>query len=450
MKPSMIASLLALLCTACAITPELSLPSLDLPQSTYKASIADDWWKTFDDPLLNTLITQTLQHNNNLSIAIARIEEARAKLGISSSSQWPRLDLQGKQQNNTDSGAPKMQLAGAASWELDLWGRLANQTEAASQLLLSTQAAHTGLQLALSAETAQAYFNLRALDAQLLLAKQTVASRKAAFSLQTKRFQGGLISELEARQAESDFAAAQAIVPQYQSKIAQAESILSVLSGQSPRALIEKGIQRGKPIGDMHIANQLPTHIPSDLLLRRPDIAAAEAKLRASHAEVAAARAAWFPQISLSGLLGTASNPLANLFAAGSKTWQFAGNLGMPLFDGGLSAAQIDQARAQDKVAAAGYQQAVQNAFADAYAALKINQFSQEKTTAQASQITALQRQLKLAILRYDNGYSDYLTVLDSERNLFNGRLELISATRDQLMAQVSLYKALGGGNTSP
>ncbi|WP_293930885.1 efflux transporter outer membrane subunit [Iodobacter sp.] len=446
MKPSLIASLLALLCTACAMTPEQSLPSLDLPQSTYNAPIAKDWWKTFDDPLLNTLIAQTLQHNHNLSIAIARIEEARAKLGISSSAQWPRLELQSMQQNSRDTST--IQVAGAASWELDLWGRLANQTEASKQQLLSTQAAHTGLQLALSAETAQAYFNLRALDAQLLLAKQTVASRKAAFSLQTKRFQGGLISELEARQAESDFAAAQAIVPQYQAKIAQAESILSVLSGQSPRTLIEEGLQRGKQISDIHIANQLPSQIPSDLLLRRPDIAEAEAKLRASHADVAAARAAWFPRISLAGVLGTASNPLANLFAAGSKTWQFAGNLGMPLFDGGLNAAQIDQARAQDQAAAAGYRQAVQNAFADTYAALKINQFSLEKTTAQTSQNSALERQLKLAILRYDNGYSDYLTVLDSERNLFNGRLELISATRDQLLAQVSLFKALGGGAT--
>lgn len=446
MKPSLIASLLALLCTACAMTPEQSLPSLDLPQSTYNAPIAKDWWKTFDDPLLNTLIAQTLQHNHNLSIAIARIEEARAKLGISSSAQWPRLELQSMQQNSRDTST--IQVAGAASWELDLWGRLANQTEASKQQLLSTQAAHTGLQLALSAETAQAYFNLRALDAQLLLSKQTVASRKAAFSLQTKRFQGGLISELEARQAESDFAAAQAIVPQYQAKIAQAESILSVLSGQSPRALIEEGLQRGKQISDIHIANQLPSQIPSDLLLRRPDIAEAEAKLRASHADVAAARAAWFPRISLAGVLGTASNPLANLFAAGSKTWQFAGNLGMPLFDGGLNTAQIDQARAQDQAAAAGYRQAVQNAFADAYAALKINQFSLEKTTAQTSQNSALEHQLKLAILRYDNGYSDYLTVLDSERNLFNGRLELISATRDQLLAQVSLFKALGGGAT--
>ncbi|MDW5418459.1 efflux transporter outer membrane subunit [Iodobacter sp. CM08] len=446
MKPSLIASLLALLCTACAMTPEQSLPSLDLPQSAYNAPIAKDWWKTFDDPLLNTLIAQTLQHNHNLSIAIARIEEARAKLGISSSAQWPRLELQSMQQNSRDTST--IQVAGAASWELDLWGRLANQTEASKQQLLSTQAAHTGLELALSAETAQAYFNLRALDAQLLLAKQTVASRKAAFSLQTKRFQGGLISELEARQAESDFATARTIVPQYQAKIAQAESILSVLSGQSPRALIEEGLQRGKQISDIHIANQLPSQIPSDLLLRRPDIAEAEAKLRASHADVAAARAAWFPRISLAGVLGTASNPLANLFAAGSKTWQFAGNLGMPLFDGGLNAAQIDQARAQDQAAAAGYRQAVQNAFADAYAALKINQFSLEKTTAQTSQNSALEHQLKLAILRYDNGYSDYLTVLDSERNLFNGRLELISATRDQLLAQVSLFKALGGGAT--
>ncbi|MEJ2795513.1 efflux transporter outer membrane subunit [Iodobacter sp. LRB] len=448
MKPSLIASLLALLCTACAISPVQTLPKLDLPRTQNPLSLADPGEASFNDPVLNALISQALQHNASLAIAVANMDEARARLGISQSAQWPGLDLQAGTQRQRDDVPARFHLAGAASWELDLWGRLANETEAARQQFLSSQAAHTGLQLALTADVAQNYINLRASDAQLIVAKQTAEARQKAFTLQTTRFKGGLISELEARQAESDLAAAQAIVPQYQSQIAQLESALSVLCGLSPRALIEAGIPRGKSISEINSSSSGAAGIPSDLLLRRPDIAQAEATLRASHAEVAAARAAWFPRISLSGLLGVASHPLTDLFTAGSKAWQFAGNLSMPLFDGGLSAAQIDQARAKDKAAAAGYQLAVQNAFADALAALKSRQFSQEKTQGQQRQIKALERQLKLAIMRYDNGYSDYLTVLDSERNLFNGRLELIAAKRDQLLAQVALYKALGGKST--
>ncbi|BCL75216.1 RND transporter [Jeongeupia sp. HS-3] len=452
------ASIALALLSGCALfQPDTKPPQMPLPNvlQTQPEWIGDGWWKQFGDPTLDQLIETARSNNQNLAIASARVDQARAVLGINSAAQLPRVDLgaAGSRQKASEKGSSAAlgtysdyQLAGSASWEIDLWGKLANLTEAARRDYLGAAYNRDGVEIALDAEVAQTYFNLRALDAQLAIANDTVKSREETYSLQTKRFKGGLISELDVRQAESELDIARAAVPDLVSGIATTEGALGVLVGADPKTIIDALPPRGKSINQLGNPPAIPAGLPSDLLLRRPDIQSAEARLIGTRARVEAARAAYFPTISLTGLLGLQSLSFGDLFTGAAKTWSYAGNLAMPLFDGGLTASQIDQARAVEKQALANYRLTVQQAFADVRGALVSNAESNKKTKAQAERVVALQRQYRLASLRYDNGYSSYLEVLDTERNLFNARLALVDAQLGEVNSRVALYKAVGGG----
>ncbi|AOX99451.1 efflux transporter outer membrane subunit [Jeongeupia sp. USM3] len=448
---------LALLSGCAFFQPDTKAPQMPLPATAQVQPdwVSDGWWKQFGDPTLDQLIETARSNNQNLAIASARVDQARAVLGINSAAQLPRVDLGagGARQKTSEKGSQAVlgtyndyQVAGSASWEIDLWGKLANQTEAARRNYLATAYNRDGVEISLEAEVAQTYFNLRALDSQLSISQDTVKSREETYALQTKRFKGGLISELDVRQAESELDIARAAVPDLVSAIATTEGALGVLIGADPKAIIESAPQRGKSIQDLGNPPAIPAGLPSDLLLRRPDIQSAEASLIGARASVEAARAAYFPTISLTGLLGVQSLSFSDLFTGAAKTWSFAGNLAMPLFDGGLTAAQVDQARAVEKQALANYRLTVQQSFADVRGALVANGESNKRTRAQADRVVALQRQYKLANLRYDNGYSSYLEVLDTERNLFNARLALVDAQLNEVNSRVALYKAVGGG----
>ncbi|MBM3114300.1 efflux transporter outer membrane subunit [Jeongeupia naejangsanensis] len=457
LKVLSVACSLALLSGCALFQPDTQAPQMPLPavSQTQAEWISDSWWKQFDDPTLDQLIEAAHTNNQNLAFASARVDQARAVLGINSAAQLPRVDLGagGSRQKASEKGiSPALgtyneyQVAGSASWEIDLWGKLANLTEAARRDYLSATYNRDGVELSLYAEVAQTYFNLRALDAQLRIANDTVKSREETYALQTKRFKGGLISELDVRQAESELDIARAAVPDLVSSVARTEGALGVLVGADPKTIIESTPARGKPIEQLDRAPSIPADLPSDLLLRRPDIQSAEATLIGTRARVEAARAAYFPTISLTGLFGVQSLAFGSLFTGAAKTWSFAGNLAMPLFDGGLTAAQVDQARAVEKQALANYRLTVQQAFADVRGALVSNSESTKKTKAQSDRVVALQRQYKLANLRYDNGYSSYLEVLDAERSLFDARLSLVDAQLAEATSRVALYKAVGGG----
>lgn len=459
MRKTILALGIASLLSACVNMPDYTLPNTDIPATTASAAVDAQWWHTFADPTLDQLIAAAVANNQNLAMATAKLAEARAVLGIASAEQLPRVDLGGgaARQRTSQEGTGKpsqtydyYKLAGSVSWELDLWGRVRNTAAAAQQSLLANQYNRDAVQLALQADVAQTYFNLRTLDRQLAITDATIQSRQEALDLRQKRFKGGMTSELDVRQAEVELAAAQASRPALVKAIAKAEGALAVLTGASPRQLVEQNIARGTAMGQFSAPAPLPAALDSDLLLRRPDIAQAESVLLGSRASIQAARAAYYPRISLTGLLGLESMELSNLFQGSAKAWSFAGNLAMPLFDNGLTAAQVDQAKAREQQAAAAYQLAVQNAFSETRAAIVADQVALDKLKAEQQQVTALERQLKLATLRYDNGFSSYLEVLDAQRSLFTSQLNYTQAQSDLLISRVQLYKALGGGWQKP
>ncbi|AXT45952.1 MULTISPECIES: efflux transporter outer membrane subunit [Chromobacterium] len=461
-KRALIPSLAALALTACAVGPDYSRPKLELPDSAQAQSpaIAMDWWKQFNDPVLDQLIAEALEHNQDLAAAAARVDEAAAQAGIARAQLLPALNANaGYQRGRTSTatttpGAPLVSDVRnanlTASWELDLWGKLRRGNEAARADFAASRFARDSSKLAIAAQTAQTYFQLRAYDAQLDIAKRTLQSREESLKLQTKRFKGGLISELDQQQAEAEAASARAKVPQIASALAQTESALGVLLGHSPKQLVAGGIQRGQSLDALSAPPEVPAGLSSSLLERRPDIAASEQQLIAANARIGVARAAYFPSISLSGALGSQSLSLDTLFTGPTRTWSFVGNLAAPVFNFGQTGYAVDAANARQKQALAQYQKTVQSAFKDALDALSGYGAARDIQAAQTTQFQALNKSLRLANLRYDNGYASYLDVLDAQRNSFQAELGLVSAKLDQLNAVVGLYKALGGGWETP
>lgn len=442
---------------ACA--PAYTLPPTELPAEATpgaQAAIAKDWWKAFGDPVLDRLVEDSFAASPSLEAAVARVDAAKARLGISGSQQLPTVDaaLAGQRQRlSQETNPPGGEFTAynarlQAYWEIDLWGRIRNEVAAAESDLLAASFGRDAVRLALAAQVAQGYFQLRSLDAQLDVARRTVTSREQSYALREKRFNRGITSELDLRQAESELASARAQVPDLADSIARTEGSIAILAGASPRALFERGAPRGKAIDAIPVPPAVPEGLPSDLLLRRPDIREAEENLRAAQARVAAARTAWFPRIALTGAYGGESLAFGDLFSGPARAWSFAGSLAMPLFNSGLTAAQVDLASANERAAAAAYRQVVIQAFADARNALVAKKQAADRVAARAQAVDALRRQVRLATLRYDNGYSTFLEVLDAERALFSAELALAEARRAHLAAAVDLYRALGGGWT--
>lgn len=453
--------LAALVVAACA--PNYTLPPTQLPDAVApgeKVVVATDWWKAYNDPVLDNLVAAAFAASPTLDIAVAKVDAAQARLGISGSQQLPTLDaaLAGSRtQLSTDtnpqgSAGPVTVYQGSlrAFWEIDLWGRIRNEVAASEADLLAASYARDAVQLALAAQVAQAYFQLRSLDAQLDITRRTVVSREHSYALRDKRFAGGITSELDLRQAESELASARAQVPDLVEAIARGEGTLAILTGATPQDLFGSGAPRGKPLEAIPVPPPVPQGLPSDLLNRRPDIQEAEQGLRAKQARVAAARTAWFPTIGLTGAYGGESLAIGDLFTGPARAWSFAGSLAMPLFNSGLTAAQVDLATSSERAAAASYRDTVIRAFVDTRNAIVARSQAAERAAARDQAVNALRRQQRLATLRYDNGYSNYLEVLDAERALFSAELALAEARRAHLAATVDLTRALGGGWTVP
>lgn len=465
-RPALTAITVMMALSACAIGPDYQRPVLDLPAATTAptATLTQDWWLQFQDPVLNDLIQRAQQHNQDIARALARLDEASAGLTSARADQLPQLGVNGQYQrarlssvgSNTslDRGEKvigSMQTGQATlSYQLDLWGRYRRASEAARAELLASQFAKDTVNLSVAAQVAQGYFTLRALDQQLQIAEQTLQSRQASLALREKRYRGGVSSELEYRQAQAETAATQAAVPRLQQAQTAAEKALQVLIGASPRELMTSQVPRGKTVTELTTPPLIPAELPSQLLEQRPDLRAAEARLIAANARIGVAKAAYFPNISLTGNLGSESLRLADLFSAPAQIWSFVGQLAMPIFDFGKTGAAVDAASARQRQALADYTQAVQNAFRETYVALQAHRTSREQFAAQTAQVDALRRALRLAQLRYDNGYSSYLEVLDAQRNLFSAEIDWVQTRQAQLDAVVSVYLALGGGWSTP
>jgi multidrug efflux system outer membrane protein len=456
-------TLITMLLSGCmTVGPDYHRPKIDTPDvwtgEKTEAPVPVQWWRSYNDPVLDKMVEEALVHNADLALAIARVDEARALLGVTRADQLPGVKANADASRNRISERSPTFFPGIeprytdlnaslnASWEIDLWGKYRRATEAARADLLATESSRDAVRLTLISEVSRAYFNLRALDAQIAVTRQTVATRLASLALQRKRFEAGVASELELRQVEAETAAAQAQLPSLEAQLAQQETALSVLLGHSPRAIVGAVSERGTTIEGLTVPPAVPTGLPSDLLERRPDLREAEQRLIAANARIGVAKAAYYPSISLTGLFGVESATLSDLFTSAARLWQFSASAAQLVFDAGRTSSQVDAASARQQQALAQYQSAIQNAFKDTLDALIVQRKARERLEAEQARVSALQKALELAQLRYGNGVSSLLDVLDAERGLLDAQLNRVEAQRTQLTATADLFKALGGG----
>ena len=409
----------------------------------------EEWSKVFQDQELQGLIRTALQNNYDVRIAAARVLEARAQLGITRADQFPSLGVGGNitSQRSVASGPlpgfqqTTGQLNASASWNLDFWGRYRRATEAARATLLANEWARQEVIATLVANVASGYFQLRELDLELEISKRTLSSRKDSLELTTQLTEHGIDTMLDQRQAEQLVYTAAAQVPDLERQIEQEENALSILLGNNPGA-----IPRGMKLTEQPHAPEVPAGLPSELLERRPDVREAEQNLVAANAQIGVARAAYFPQISLTGTGGYQSSALTNLFTSPAGIWNFGGSLVQPIFEGGRLRNNVRLAEAQREQMLLTYQQTIQGAFRDVSDALVAYQKNREFRIQEEKLTDSARDAAQLSEQRFNAGATDYLEVLTNETNYFSDELTLAQAQFNELQALVQLYEALGGG----
>jgi multidrug efflux system outer membrane protein len=440
----------------CVQGPDYERPAVAVPDDfrfqDATASFAADrgvWWQAFGDPTLDALVGEALASNRDLRIASARVDEAAAIVAGTRAQGLPMVGYgaQASRQRTSEPGsAPfvgdtRSSIGGVltASWEIDLWGRIARETEAARANLLATEEARRGVTLTLISSVIVGYLNLLDLDERLRISEATVEGRRQYVELFRKRLHGGVISDFEMAQILAEYETTRASLPELRRQIALQEDALSVLLGRNPGP-----IARPTTLGAI-AAPTVPGGLPSELLTRRPDVLQAEQNLVAANAMIGAVRAQYFPRISLTSVLGLASSALNGLFVGSARTWSFAGELAGPIYTGGGLEAATAQTLARRDQALAAYELTVQNAFRDTEDALVSLQTADESEQIQQRRVGTLENGVRLARERYENGYSDTLDLLDTERGLLSAQLALTGARADRYRALVSLYRALGG-----
>jgi multidrug efflux system outer membrane protein len=404
----------------------------------------------YADTTLQELIRIALRENQDVRVALARVNEARALLGIQRLEFLPQIDVfaSGERFKLPDSltGAPQpernvFQVGGSLAWEIDLWGRIRRLNESAKASLLATEQGRRGVILTIVSEVARVYLELRDLDQELDIAERQLGIRRQSLQLARARFEGGLTSELDVRQGEGALANAEGTVFRLQRERQQKENELSILLGRVPG-----DIPRGRPLTEQDFPELIPAGLPSELLLRRPDVQQAEQELRAANAQIGAAIAALFPTISLTGSGGTASRDFDNLFAAGTGFWNLAVNLFQPIINRGRNLKQVQVERARTEAAVAFYEQTVLTAFREVEDGLIGVQRLRDEADAAGRASEAARQSVGLASLRYEGGVDNYLNLLDAQRELLTAELQESQLIRLQRVAVVQLYKALGGG----
>ncbi|QJC57131.1 Outer membrane protein OprM [Polaromonas vacuolata] len=421
-----------------------------------------EWQDFFSDPKLKQLITTALNNNRDLRVAVLNIESARAQFQIRSADQLPSVNasVSGLRQPNINGNGSisSSYTAGLAvtAYELDFFGRVASLKEAALAQFLATQEGRKTIQISLIASVANTYLALLADEELLAITQQTLATRQDSLKLSQLRFDNGVSSELDLRLAESLTEVTRVSLAQQLRQRAVDQNTLTLLLGQSLTPELMPRLATGSGLATMPLLQDVPSGLPSDLLARRPDVRQAEQLLLASNANIGAARAAFFPRISLTTSAGSASSHLGNLFQSGSYGWTLAPQLVLPIFDAGRNQAGLDGARVQRDTAVAQYEKAIQVAFREVADALAGRATLGEQSRAQQAQADAETIRFRLADLRYQNGVSNQLELLDAQRSLFTARQAAVLARLAQLQGQVTLYKTLGGGwkeaalNTAP
>lgn len=424
-----------------ATFPQSAGTAAELPA----ASIA---WQAFyaQEPALERLIAQALQDNRDLRLAVLAIEQARAQWQIQRANQVPTVNASGifTWQTDASGGVTDAYLVGLTvpAFELDFFGRVANLSDAARAQYLATEEARRTVQIALVASVANAYLALRADEEALALTQRTLASREASLQLTRLRFDNGVASAIDVAQATTLVEGARVAHATLKRQKAQDENLLVLLVGK-PLAF---PLPAARDLATSTIGIDPPAGLPSELLVNRPDIRQAEQQLRAANANIGAARAAFFPRITLTASAGAASGDLLDLFKSGTLAWAFVPQIVLPIFDGGRNQANLEVAQAQQAIAIAQYERAIQTAFREVADALAGRATLGEQFDAQLALVRAEAERVKLAELRYDNGVASYLDLLDAQRSLFTAQLAAVQTRLAQLQNRVVLYKVLGGG----
>lgn len=427
-------------------------PSVEIPDnyrgfepsvSKTTSSIGDlKWFEIFNDHQLQQLVRTAFEKNLDLRAATVRIDAQRANLGISRSNQVPQIGTS-VGVGLGDSSEPRngfgQVLLNLLSFEIDIWGRLRHQTRAARAQLAASEEDRKAVMTVIVSEVAAGYFNLLQLDREREIARQTLADRQRSLDLIRIREQGGLATMLDVRQGEELVYSAKQVIPEIERSIEQTENHLNVLIGTNPGPIV-----RGRPLADQTSLPDVPAGLPSTLLERRPDILAAERDLESRRALVRAAKAAYFPRISLTAAFGMQSNSLAGLFSGGS--WNFVPQLTQPIFSAGRLKSNVRLARADQELSLIRYELTIRTAFREVSDALIMHRKVKEIREAQELLVLTLRDRSRLAYLRYEGGVDSLLNALDADRSLFNAELNLARSQRDELVALVQLYKALGGG----
>ncbi len=433
-----------------AATPQPSTPSGTATTQPPAASLGDEkWWDVFQDKELQGLIRTALKNNYDVRIAATRVLQAQAQLGITRADQLPSIGVGGNitsQQSPQNGPIPSFestrgQLNASAAWNLDFWGKYRRATQAARANLLANEWAQKEVMSTLVASVAIDYFQLRQLDLELEISKRTLSSRHDSLQLTQTLEQHGISSLLDVRQSEQLVYTAATEIPDLERQITQEENAISVLLGSNPR-----DIPRGLKLTEQPHAPEVPVGLPSSLLERRPDILQAEQSLIAANAQIGVARAAYFPQISLTGSAGYESSALTNLFTGPAGVWNLVGSFTQPIFQGGRLKSNVRLAEAQREQMLLTYQQAIQGAFRDVSNALVAYRKNQEFRAQQQHLVEAAQDAARLSEVRFKAGTTDYLEVLTNNTNYFSAELGLAQAQGNELTALVQLYQALGGG----
>jgi outer membrane protein, multidrug efflux system len=414
------------------------------------SSLGDEkWWEVFEDPQLQSLIRTALKNNYDVRIAASRVLQAQAQLGITRADQFPTLNAGGEiasQQSPKIGPIPAYeitqgQLTASAAWNLDFWGKYRRATQAARANLLANEWAQKQVMATLVADLATAYFQLRELDLELEISKRTFNSRTESLQLTQTLEQHGINSLLDVRQSEQLVFTAATTIPEFEREIAEDENAISILLGNNPG-----DVPRGLRLTEEPHSPEVPAGLPSSLLERRPDIRQAEQNLIAANAQIGVARAAYFPQISLTGSAGYESPALTNLFTGPAGIWNLAGSFSQPIFQGGRLKSNVRLAEAQHEQILLTYQQTIQGAFRDVSNGLISYRKFREFRIQQEHLLESAQDAARLSEVRFKAGTTDYLEVLTNETNSFSAELGLAQAQANELIALVQLYQALGGG----
>jgi multidrug efflux system outer membrane protein len=454
-----VAALLVLL-TGCTVGPNYKRPPVSAPD-TYRGLAPDSgpqtaasfgnekWWTVFQDPQLQSLIREALTNNYDVRIAAVRVLEAQAALGITRADQFPNVyggvsasnDRYPKTRITPEFETSPIQLNLSLAWELDFWGKFRRATEAARANLLATDWGEKAVISSLVSSVATAYFQLLELDLEMEISRRTLASRKESLNLVEIRAKGGNTSLMDVRQSEQLVYAAAAAIPDLERRIEQQENFISILLGKNPA-----GVTRGKPLVENGVPPTVPAGLPSALLDRRPDIQAAEQQLVAANARIGVAKAAYFPQITLTAVGGYQSQALTNLFTGPAGFWSVGGQLLQPIFTAGKIRSNVHLSEAQKQETLLLYQQTIQQAFREVSDSLIAYRKNQEFRAQQELLTASAQDATRLADSRYRGGVTSYLEVLDSDTRYFDAQLSLAQAQLNERLAMVQLYNALGGG----